>query len=87
MRVVGVPPGVPGAVEAAEAVVESPVELDASSFSAMEKGELIATIPLMFETSTNWRVKPEPAVKRGRGMPTEPREVSTLLATPMLGLN
>jgi len=73
---VGVPPGVPGTVEAAEAVVESLVELDPStSFSAMAKGELIATILLMFETSTNWRVKSEPAVKRGRGMPTEPREV------------
>lgn len=87
VRVVGVPPGVPGTVEAAEAVVESLAELDVSSFSVITKGELIARTLPMFETSTNWRVKSEPAAKRGRGTPTEPREVCTLLATPMLGLN
>lgn len=49
------PPGVPGAVEAAETVVELPLsEVEASmSFSAIENGELVAMILLMFETSTN----------------------------------
>lgn len=41
----------------------------------------------MFETLTNWSVKSSPAVNLGRGTPTEPREVWTLFATPILGLN
>jgi len=82
------PPGVPATVEAAEREEAPLVELAPStSFSVMLKGELIARISVIFETPTNWRVKPSPAVKRGRGIPTEPREVWILLATPMLGLN
>jgi len=48
------PPGVPGAVEEAEMLVAlAPAELEESSFSAMENGELVATTLLMLETSTN----------------------------------
>lgn len=82
------PPGVPGAVDAAE-TEEALAELEAPSisFSAIEKGALVAkTLPIL-ETSTNSRVKPGPASSRGRGIPTEPKDVWTLLATPMLGLN
>lgn len=48
------PPGVPGAVEAAEteeALLAA--ELEASSFSAMEKGALVANTMPILETSTN----------------------------------
>jgi len=80
-------PGVPGAVEAAE-IEETPlVELPLSSCSAIEKLPLVAKTSLMFVTFTNCRVNPGPGTKRGSGIPTEPRAVSTLLAIPMLGLN
>lgn len=49
--VVGVPPGVPGAVEAAEIVAE--LDSPSTSFSVMVKGELVARTSLMFETLTN----------------------------------
>jgi len=80
-------PGLPGAVEAAEMVETPLVELPLSSCSAIEKLPLVAKTSLMFATFTNCSVNPDPGTKRGSGIPTEPRAVWTLLATPMLGLN
>jgi len=88
-EVVNEAPGIPETVEAAETVLPLPalVELPLTSCSTIEKDPLVANTLLMSDTFTNSRVNPDPGCKRGRGIPTEPRDVSILFATPMLGLN